>query len=321
MNLKLVYCNNNEIFKAIDVMCQSGEWDEWKQNYLEHNWKEVASTFKGIIKSKGKLGIILLLKDGLKTVGVLPLVRIGKKSLLFGCSGVLEKYVFQGDMLLDKELFAKIPKNYQTLLAYARPTSLQWVPLPFRKKTIKNMEDLLTVWHTFPVFFRKSINIVGPFSYCELLLQKIEEKNGQGKNIEKIEDYRSLPHLMFEIFDLNENYQQITNLYKEYNLCLLRQIISFPECIAVCFSGSRGLSGSGYTDSSLIFLSEKKIALDKVFKRLAIFYKAENKKRAFVLFPSNISSNSQDIFPIKSLYQIIYDVPSNRNWRKQYLTF
>lgn len=319
MGLKLEYCKKDEVIKVIEVMRQSGEWDGWKQRYLEHNWEEIAHTFEKIVRSQGELGIILVLKDGVKVVGALPLVRIGRESLLFGCSGVLEKYAEEGDALLDKELFPKIPEFYRTLLSYTRPSSLQWLPAFLRKRELKNMEDLLQTWHTFPEFFRKSINVLGPFNYCELLLKKVKRREKKDEILEKIKDYQLFPRLVSKAFDLDKDYKQITNLYRKYGLFLIRQIIFFPKLVAVCFAGSLGFSGSGYADSCLIFSSGRGIDLNEVFKEIAAFYDSQNKERAFIFFPSGISCNLQNVAFIKSLYQIYYDIPAHRDWRRRHL--
>ena len=57
MSLKLINCKTTEVGKAIEIMCESKEWDDWKQKYLGNNWNDVIQTFKKIIKSRGELGL------------------------------------------------------------------------------------------------------------------------------------------------------------------------------------------------------------------------------------------------------------------------
>lgn len=318
MRLKLDYCKKGEVAKVIEVMRQSGEWDDWKQKYLEHNWIEVARTFRGIVESQGKLGIILVLKDGPKVVGTLPLARIGKESLLFGCSGILKKYANEGDVLLDKELFQKIPRFYKTLLSYTRPSSLQWLPAPFRVEKLKDMEDLLQNWDTLPEFFRKSINIYGPFDYCEFLPD--EQRRSKEKKIKtsKIGNFQPLLNSKSEIFSSTKSLKLTMDLYKKFGLYLSRFIISDPKVKAVCFAGSPGLSGSGYTDCCFIFCRDRDVSIDKTLTKAATFYRTQGKRRFLVLLPPGFLRNTRYLRFIKPLCQIFYDIPSNRKWRTGY---
>ena len=319
MGLILDYCQEKEVNKVIEVMCKSGEWDKPKQEYLGHDWTKIAHTFKGLVKSQGKLGIILVLKDGPKVVGALPLAKIGKKSLLFGCSGILKKYAEEGDFLLDRELFQKIPNFYQTLLSYTRSSSLQWLPAPFREKGLKNMEDLLQKWFILPEFFRKSINIYGPFDYCEFSSEKKRGLTRGGNRVNNTTDFRSLPNSRSEIFDLNKNFKSTVNLYEKFGLYLSRFTFSTSKAKVTCFAGSTGLSGSGYTDCCFIFCQNKSINLDEILVKAANFYQSKDKKRFFVLLPPGLSTTSQHLTFVKLLCQIFYDIPSNRNWRRRYL--
>ncbi|MFH1840770.1 MAG: hypothetical protein ABH807_01275 [Candidatus Shapirobacteria bacterium] len=319
MGLIVDYCQEREVNKVIEVMCQSGEWDKPKQEYLGHDWTKVAHTFRGFVKSQGKLGIILVLKDGPKVVGALPLARVGDRSLLFGCSGILKKYVGEGDFLLDKELFQKIPKFYRTLLSYTRPSSLQWLPAPFRKKSLKNIEDLLQKWSTLPKFFSKSIDIYGPFNYCEFSSEKKRGLIKSGNQVNNVANFRPLSNSKSEIFDLNKSFKSTVHLYEKFDLYLSRFTFSASKAKVVCFAGSTGLSGSGYTDCCFVFCQDKNINLDKILVKAANFYRFKDKKRFFVLLPPSFLVKSQHLTFTKSLCQIFYDIPSNRDWRRRYL--
>lgn len=317
--LKLKFCQKNEVNKAIEIMCKSGEWDERKRNYLGQNWKEVVNTFEAIVDSKGKLGIILVLKNKKRVVGVLPLVRIGGNTLLFGCSGILEKHLKEGDFLLERKLFEIIPSSYQTLLAYTRPTSLQWLPFPLRSLKMKNMEELQKNWPSLPKVFQKSINIYGPLDYYEVLLSKITSPYFLIKKEVKYPRNNQSPlPFRHEPFNEKENFKEITDRYKQFGIELYRKIFSNPMAKTVCFAGSLGLSGSGYTDSCLILPINPSVNLSSIFKGIKDFYRQKNKRQFFILVPSGHSVIGKNINFIKSLWQIYYNIPLNRRWRKNF---
>lgn len=319
MGLKIDYCQEKEVNKVIEVMCQSDEWDKPKQEYLGHDWAKVVHTFKGLVQSQGRLGTILVLKDGPKVVGALPLAKIGEKSLLFGCSGILKKYAEEGDLLLDRELFQKIPKFYQTLLSYTRPSSLQWLPAPFREKDRKTMEDLLQKWPTLPEFFRKSTDIYGPFDYYEFSFERKRNLIKGDNQANNASDFRPLPNSKSEIFDLNRSFKPTTSLYGKFSLYLSRFTISTSSVKVTCFVGSTGLSGSGYTDCCFVFCQDKSINLDEILVKAANFYQSKDKKQFYVLLPPGFLAKNQHLTFIKPLCQIFYDIPSNREWRRRYL--
>jgi hypothetical protein len=309
-----------ELNKIVDIMIESGEWDEWKLSYLKEDWASMLRNFKKLLYSE-ELGEVYVIEEDEKIIGAIPLVRIGRESLLFTCAGVLPEHKEEVMRKIDKELFDILPFRYKILMNYTRPTSSGVVPHFLKERGIKNTREMYERMKNLPNFIQHSIKISPPYWYMEKKIEadtKLDEKiahEEKRKNKAKACIEKYLMKEFIKAYDIFER-KKIEELYGKYGLTSKIIVLQEEKACGILLNYPFGLTPSGYLNSTYLLGERSLNLLEKVEK----CYFTLNQRRVLLFVPEKLRNlfEGEGYQPVKPLHQVFYYIGENRKWRSKH---
>jgi hypothetical protein len=310
----------SELNKIVDIMIESGEWDEWKLSYLKENWTGMLLNLKKLLYIED-LGEVYVIEEDEKIIGAIPFIRIGKASLFFACAGILPEYKEEAMRKIDEELFDILPSRYKIIMNYTRPTSTGVVPRFLKEMGIKNAREMYKEVKNLPNFIQRSIKISPPYWYMEKKIEthiKLDRKithKEKCKNKSKACIERYLMKEFIKAYDIFER-REIEELYRKYGLTSEMIVLQEKEACGILLNYPFGLTPSGYLNSTYLLGERSLDLLEKVEK----CYSTLNQERILLFIPEEMRNlfEKKGYQPVKLLHQVFYYIEENRKWRSRH---